>query len=63
MHDFDQIQWAYFDQNHAQLNSEKLVIEELWDEFPQLDHHQIRSVLAQFLFTQDDVFKAVSLCK
>jgi len=57
-----QIHWAYFDQNHAQLNSSKLVIEELWDEYPQLDHHQIRSVLAQFLFTQDDVFKSVSAC-
>ena len=57
-----QIQVAYFDQNHAQLNSSKLVIEELWDEHPQLDHHQIRSILAQFLFTQDDVFKAVSAC-
>jgi ATP-binding cassette subfamily F protein 3 len=57
-----QIHWAYFDQNHAQLNSNKLVIEELWDEYPQLDHHQIRTVLAQFLFTQEDVFKSVSAC-
>ena len=57
-----QIQIAYFDQNHAQLNSSKLVIEELWDEHPHLDTHQIRSILAQFLFTQEDVFKAVSAC-
>lgn len=56
------IHWAYFDQNHAQLNSSKLVIEELWDTFPALDHHQIRSVLARFLFKQDDVFKSVSAC-
>lgn len=53
---------AYFDQNHAQLNSSKLVIEELWDTFPTLDHHQIRNVLARFLFKQDDVFKSVSMC-
>lgn len=57
-----QIQSAYFDQNHAQLNSSKLVIEELWDEHPHLDTHQIRSILAQFLFTQEDVFKSVSAC-
>ncbi len=57
-----QIEIGYFDQQLAQLNSHKTVLEEVWDEFENLDKTDIRKVLGQFLFTQDDVFKQVSDC-
>jgi ATP-binding cassette, subfamily F, member 3 len=57
-----QIEVGYFDQQLAQLNSNKTVLEEVWDEFENLDKTEIRKVLGQFLFTQDDVFKQVSDC-
>lgn len=55
------IETSYFDQQLAQFNSDKTVLEELWDEYPDLDRTSIRSVLGQFLFSADDVFKAVNV--
>ncbi len=57
-----QIEIGYFDQQLAQLNSSKTVLEEVWDENETLDKSEIRKVLGQFLFTQDDVFKQVCDC-
>ena len=45
-----QIETGYFDQQLAQFSSGKTVLEELWDEYPDLDRTTIRSVLGQFLF-------------
>lgn len=56
-----QIEKGYFDQQLAQFSSDKTVIEEVWDEHPELDRTQIRSVLGQFLFSADDVFKDVRI--
>ena len=56
-----QIETGYFDQQLAQFNSGKTVIEELWDEYPDLDRTAIRTVLGQFLFSADDVFKSVDV--
>ncbi len=56
-----QIDIAYFDQQLAQLDSDKTVLEELWDEYPELEHTQIRRVLGRFLFTADEVFKTVDV--
>jgi ATPase components of ABC transporters with duplicated ATPase domains len=56
-----QIQYAYFDQQLAQWSSQKTVLEELWDEYPGLDRTTVRTVLGSFLFSGDDVFKAVSV--
>lgn len=56
-----QIEIGYFDQTLAALNSNKTVIEELWDEYPNLDNYQIRSVLGAFLFSSDEVFKELSV--
>src|SRR5690606_38229619 len=53
---------GYFDQQLAQLNSNKTVLEEVWDDFDQLNKTEIRTVLGKFLFSQDDVFKQVSAC-
>lgn len=56
----DKVKVGYFDQHMAQYNSEKNVLDEYWDEFPDLKHTEVRSSLGAFLFTQDDVFKKVS---
>ena len=56
-----QIETGYFDQQLAQFSSNKTVLEELWDEYPDLDRTTIRSVLGQFLFSADDVFKTVDV--
>lgn len=56
-----QIETGYFDQQLAQFSSGKTVLEELWDEYPDLDRTTIRSVLGQFLFSADDVFKSVDV--
>ena len=56
-----QIEVGYFDQQLAQFSSGKTVLEELWDEYPDLDRTEIRSVLGRFLFSADDVFKTVDV--
>ena len=56
-----QIEKGYFDQQLAQFSSGKTVLEELWDEHPDLDRTEVRSVLGQFLFSADDVFKSVDV--
>lgn len=51
---------AYFDQELSNLNEDKTIVDEIWDDNPSLDHYQIRSLLAQFLFYGDDIFKEIS---
>ena len=56
-----QIETGYFDQNLANFHSGNTVLEELWNEYPDLDMYKIRSVLGAFLFTADEVFKEVNV--
>ena len=56
-----QIDYAYFDQNLANFKTSNTVLEEIWNEYPNLDMFQVRSVLGAFLFTSDEVFKEVSV--
>lgn len=56
-----QIETGYFDQQLAQFSSGKTVLEELWDEHPDMDRTQIRTALGRFLFSADDVFKTVDV--
>ncbi|MBR5048197.1 MAG: ABC-F type ribosomal protection protein [Erysipelotrichaceae bacterium] len=56
-----QIEVAYFDQQLAQIDSDKTVLEELWDLYPEYDHTAIRKILGSFLFSADDVFKQCSV--
>ncbi len=56
-----QIDVGYFDQQSAQIQSDKTVLDELWDRFPNATQTEIRNTLASFLFTQDEVFKDVSM--
>lgn len=50
---------SYFDQEMENLNSDNTVIDEIWDNFPKLNHYEIRSYLAKFLFIGDDIFKTI----
>ena len=52
---------GYFDQQMAQLNSEKTVFDEFYDEFPELTVTEVRNSLAAFMFYGEDVFKKVSM--
>jgi len=52
---------GYYDQEQSNINLDKTIIDEVWDDFPDLTTTQIRGVLAAFLFTGDDVFKEISL--
>jgi ATP-binding cassette, subfamily F, member 3 len=51
---------GYYDQEQANLSSNKRVLDELWDEYPLKSEKEIRTVLGNFLFSGDDVLKPVS---
>ncbi|MBL4953460.1 ABC-F family ATP-binding cassette domain-containing protein [Neobacillus sp. YIM B02564] len=51
---------GYYDQEQANLTSNKRVLNELWDEYPLKPEKEIRTVLGNFLFSGDDVLKNVS---
>lgn len=52
---------GYYDQEQSNLDPEKTIIDEVWDDFPNMTTTEIRNALAAFLFTGDDVFKKISL--
>jgi ATP-binding cassette subfamily F protein 3 len=55
-----EVQWIYFDQQAAVMESEdpKLtVLEDFWNEYPGLVETEVRQSLGSFLFTQEDVYK------
>ena len=51
---------GYFDQEQANLNSSNTVLNEVWNCFPGRLEKDIRTLLGNFLFTGDDVFKTVN---
>ena len=51
---------GYYDQEQSNLNPEKAIIDEVWDDFPKLSTTELRTALAAFLFIGEDVFKSVS---
>lgn len=51
---------SYYDQQQADLSSNKTVLNELWDEYPMRNEKEIRTVLGNFLFTGEDVLKPVN---
>lgn len=53
------VKTAFFDQEQQTLHLEKTVIDELWDAYPHLDHHQVRKNLAKFQFEGDEIFREV----
>lgn len=54
------VQIGYYDQEQAELTSNKRVLNELWDDYPLMPEKDIRTVLGNFLFSGDDVLKIVS---
>jgi ATP-binding cassette subfamily F protein 3 len=51
---------GYYDQENRGLDESKTVMAELHDAFPAKPDGEIRSILALFLFSGDDVFKEIS---
>jgi ATP-binding cassette subfamily F protein 3 len=51
---------GYYDQEQSNLNIEKTILDEVWDDFPEMTTTEIRTSLAAFLFTGEDVFKKIS---
>jgi ATP-binding cassette subfamily F protein 3 len=56
----ERVEMAYFDQHLEILTGQGSVIEEIWDEHEYFTAGELRSYLARFLFSGDDVFKPVS---
>lgn len=52
---------AYFNQEHSTLNLDNTIFDEIQDASPRLTNTEIRNLLAAFLFTDEDVFKKISL--
>lgn len=51
---------GYYDQEQSNLDPENTVIDEVWNDYPELTTTEVRSALAAFLFVGDDVFKKIS---
>ena len=55
------VQIGYFDQQMAMYTSSKTVLDDFWDEYPNLTETEARNALGAFLFSGDDVFKNVNM--
>ncbi len=55
------VEIGYFEQQMAMYRSEKTVLDDFWDEFPELSQTEARNMLGAFLFRGDDVFKSVNM--
>ena len=51
---------GYYDQEQQNLHYEKTIFQEIADEYPTMTNGEIRSVLASFVFTGDDINKPIS---
>jgi ATP-binding cassette, subfamily F, member 3 len=60
IHNGSNVSIGYYDQEQAELSSNKKVLNELWDEYPLKTEKEIRTVLGNFLFSGDDVLKIVT---
>lgn len=54
------VETGYYAQEQEQLSTGKTVLDELWDEYPLAEERFIRTVLGNFLFSQEDVYKPVA---
>ena len=50
---------GYYDQQQESLHPEKQILYEVWDDFPQMDPDRVRSTLALFLLTGEEVFRPI----
>jgi len=51
---------GYYDQEQQNLNEDKTIFQEISDTYPNMDNGQIRTVLAAFVFTGDEVYQTIS---
>lgn len=56
----ERVEPVYFDQHLASLDAQGRVIDEIWNVYPHFEAGPLRSYLARFLFSGDDVFKSVT---
>lgn len=57
----ENVSLGYYDQMQADLNPNKTILDEVWDEFPHLTTTELRTYLGAYLFKGDDVFKEIKL--
>ncbi|ABO49962.1 ABC transporter related protein [Desulforamulus reducens MI-1] len=50
---------GYYAQQQEKLNPQKTVLDELWDDYRLMDEKDVRTILGNFLFRDDDVYKRV----
>lgn len=55
------VQIGYFDQQMAMYTSSRTVLDDFWDEYPNLTETEARNALGAFLFSGEDVFKNVNM--
>lgn len=51
---------GYYDQEQSTLHPDNTVLNEVWSMFPHIEEASIRTVLGNFLFTSEDVFKKIA---
>lgn len=54
------VKMGYYDQELQQLDENKTIFQEIADTYPTMNNGQIRTTLAAFVFTGDDIFKPIS---
>lgn len=54
------VQIGYYDQEQTGLSPNNSVLDEVWNTYPHLEEARIRTVLGNFLFSGEDVFKKVT---
>jgi len=50
---------GYYDQEQQNLNYDNTIVDEIWDEYPDLNQTELRTKLAAFLFQGEEVFKEI----
>lgn len=53
------IKIGYYDQIQESLDTEKTIIDEVWDTYPKMTETQIRNALAAFLFRGEEVYREI----
>ena len=55
------VRLGYYDQEMSDLNQDNTILDEVWSVNQRLVQTEVRSALAAFLFTDEDVFKKISV--
>lgn len=55
------VEIGYFDQQMAELNLDKTIYDDFYDEFPKATVTEVRNSLAAFMFYGEDVFKKINM--